>query len=409
MDENRQNEDSDSSKARHICVVSETFHPEINGVTLTLGHLVKGLRQRGHEVSIVRPRQTRDVASENDVTLVKGLPLPGYRGLQFGLPADGVLKALWTRRRPDVIYVATEGPLGWSAVSVARRLSIPAFSGFHTNFHSYSRHYRVGWLEKLGFIYLRWFHNRSRGTFVPSPDLREMLISRGFRNVGCVGRGVDSQLFNPARRSHELRRHWGVEGDQPVLAYIGRLAGEKNLGLAIDAYHAMRQTRPSLRFVMVGDGPLRESLQAGHRDIIFSGLQKGEQLATHYASADIFVFPSETETFGNVVLEGMASGLGVVAFDYAAARSHIINHETGVLAPFGDAKAFVAAAVELIGEPPRLQRIRRQAREYSASIGWSQVVERFEALLSLDSDRPLSAIKPMVRRGNLAAAARGRV
>ena len=409
MDENRLNEDSALPRTRHICVVSETYHPEINGVTLTLGHLVNGLRQRGHEVSIVRPRQVREAETENDVTLVKGLPLPGYRGLQFGLPADGVLRELWTRRRPDVIYVATEGPLGWSAVSVARRLSIPAYSGFHTNFHSYSRHYRVGWLEKLGFIYLRWFHNRSRGTFVPSPDLREMLVARGFRNVGWVGRGVDSQLFNPARRSDELRRQWGVNGDEPVVAYIGRLAGEKNLGLAIDAYRAMKQARPSLRFVMVGDGPLRESLQTEHRDIIFSGLQRGERLATHYASADIFVFPSETETFGNVVLEGMASGLGVVAYDYAAARSHITHGETGVLAPFGDAKAFTAAAVALIGELARLRKIRRQAREYSASIGWSQVVERFAALLSLDSDRPQSTIKPMVRRGNLAAAARGRV
>jgi glycosyltransferase involved in cell wall biosynthesis len=409
VEENRLNEDSASPRTRHICVVSETYHPEINGVTLTLGHLVNGLRQRGHEVSIVRPRQACDAGAENDVTLVKGLPLPGYRGLQFGLPADGTLKALWARRRPDVIYVATEGPLGWSAVSVARRLSIPAFSGFHTNFHSYSRHYRIGWLASFGFTYLRWFHNRSQGTFVPSPDLRELLVARGFRNVGCVGRGVDSDLFNPARRSDELRRHWGIGGDQPVIAYIGRLAGEKNLGLAIEAYRAIRQSHPSLRFVMVGDGPMRPSLEAEHRDIIFSGLQKGEQLATHYASADIFLFPSETETFGNVVLEGMASGLGVVAYDYAAARSHIINGETGVLAPFGDAKAFVAAAIQLVGQASTLQKIRRQAREYSASIGWSQVVERFEALLSLDSDRYQSAIKPMVRRGNLAAAARGRV
>lgn len=409
MEENRLNEDSAPLKTRHICVVSETYPPEINGVTLTLGHLVKGLRRRGHEVSIVRPRQSADSHGENDVALVKGLPLPGYRGLQFGVPCDGMLKALWMRRRPDVIYVATEGPLGWSAVSVARRLAIPVFSGFHTNFHSYSRHYRLGWLGNVVLTYLRWFHNRTRGTFVPSPDLRELLLARGFRNVGCVGRGVDSDLFNPERRSDELRRRWGVTGDEPVLGYIGRLAGEKNLGLAIDAYRAMKHSHPALRFVMVGDGPLRESLQAEHRDIVFCGLQRGERLAAHYASADIFVFPSETETFGNVVLEGMASGLGVVAYDYAAARSHITNGETGVLAPFGDAQAFVSAAVELIRDPRMLQKIRRQARQYSVSIGWSQVVERFAALLSGDGEQNQSAIAPMVRRRNLAAVARGRV
>ena len=409
MDENRLNEDSAILGTRHICVVSETYPPEINGVTLTLGHLVNGLRQRGHEVSIVRPRQAAEVSGANDLALVKGLPLPGYRGLQFGLPADGLLRALWSRRRPDVIYVATEGPLGWSAVSIARHLAIPVFSGFHTNFHSYSRHYRLGWLGSVVLAYLRWFHNRTHGTFVPSPDLRELLLARGFKNVGYLARGVDSDLFNPARRCDELRRKWGVTGDEPVVAYIGRLAGEKNLGLAIDAYRAMKQTHPSLRFVMVGDGPLRRSLQNEHRDLIFAGLQTGERLAAHYASADIFLFPSETETFGNVVLEGMASGLCVIAYDYAAARSHIINGETGVLVPFGDAKAYIATAIGLVGDLPGLQKIRQQAREYSSSIGWAQVVERFETLLSVEGDRYRTTIKPMVRRGNLAAAARGRV
>jgi len=138
-------------------------------------------------------------------------------------------------------------------------------------------------------------------------------------------------------------------------------------------------------------------------------LQTGERLAAHYASADIFLFPSETETFGNVVLEGMASGLCVIAYDYAAARSHIINGETGVLVPFGDAKAYIATAIGLVGDLPGLQKIRQQAREYSSSIGWAQVVERFETLLSVEGDRYRTTIKPMVRRGNLAAAARGRV
>jgi glycosyltransferase involved in cell wall biosynthesis len=412
VEENRRNEEnSQLNSTRHICVVTETYPPEVNGVALTLGHLVKGLRQRGHHVSIIRPHQANAVvdAHDPDVTEVSGLPLPRYKGLQFGLPAGGLLRRLWISRRPNVVYVATEGPLGWSAVSIARQLAIPVFSGFHTNFHSYSRHYGIGFLGNLVLLYLRAFHNRTKGTLVPSPDLRDHLGALGFSNVGYMGRGVDSDLFTPARRSGDLRRQWGVRGNELVVAYIGRLASEKNLSLAIEAFRAMKRVASSARFVLVGDGPLRRLLQAEHDDFIFCGLQTGERLAAHYASADIFVFPSETETFGNVVLEAMASGLALIAYDYAAAKSHITNGETGVLVPLGDSRAFVAAAAEMIRALPALEQMRIQARRYSTSISWSGVVERFEALLGGEPEPHQKAIKPLVGRQNLATAVRGRM
>jgi glycosyltransferase involved in cell wall biosynthesis len=412
VEENRQNEDSPALRTRqHICVVSETFFPQVNGVALTLGHLVKGLLDLGHQVSIVRPRQRRSESGGLDpsVTTVAGLPLPGYKGLQFGLPAGALLQQLWMRCRPDAAYVATEGPLGWSAVSVARRLAIPVFSGFHTNFHSYSRYYGVGYLGTIVLRYLRWFHNRTRGTLVPSSDLRDRLITLGFKKVSCLGRGVDSQLFDPARRCGILRRQWGLGEDDLAVVYVGRIAGEKNLSLALTAYRAIKQTVNCARFVVVGDGPLRSSLEAQNADVIFSGMQLGPQLAAHYASADLFLFPSETETFGNVVLEAMASGLAVIAYDYAAAGCHIADGETGILVPLGESKAFVAAAVQLASQPGKLKRVRRQAREYSTSIGWSRVVERFAALLNENDDQVHSPLPSLVGRRNLAAAARGRI
>jgi hypothetical protein len=147
-----------ASKQRHICVVTETYRPEVNGVALTLAYLVEGLLAHGHAVSVVRPRpQTDDCPSCNGaprVTLVPGLPLPGYRGLHVGLPAGGLLRGCWMQPRPEVVYVATQGPLGWSAVRTAQHLGIPVFSGFHTNFHSYSKHYHAGWLQPLIFRYL---------------------------------------------------------------------------------------------------------------------------------------------------------------------------------------------------------------------------------------------------------------
>ncbi len=397
-----------SRRSLHVCIVTETYPPEVNGVALTLGHLIGGMLARGHAVSIVRPRQHASDRTGAGVTLVGGLPLPGYKGLQFGLPSGGLLQQLWMRQRPDVVYVATEGPLGWSAVRIARRLAIPAFSGFHTNFHSYSRHYGVGWLCRFVFWYLRRFHNQSTGTIVPGLELRDRLQALGFKNVNYLGRGVDSRLFDPGKRSAEIRRNWGVGEREIALLYVGRVAREKNLPLAIDAYHRVKQFAGSAKFIIVGDGPLYAELHARHRDVIFCGMITGEPLAAHYASADVFLFPSETETFGNVTLEAMASGLAVVAFDYAAARWHIVGGETGILVPYADSDAFVNAAAGLISDPEQVREIGRRAREYAASIGWERVVERFEMLLTGRARDLPSAFNAAAAARPIPAAARGR-
>lgn len=374
---------SPTPNLQHICVVSETYPPELNGVALTLARLVEGLRARGQVVSLVRPRQRIPDrrGSEPMVTLVRGVPLPGYQGLQLGLPAGRRLRQLWRKQRPDVLYVATEGPLGWSAVRTAAQLSIPVFSGFHTNFHSYSKYYRAAGLQRVIFQYLRNFHNRTRGTLTPSIDMRNQLETLGFKNVSLLDRGVDGKLFHPKHRSTELRRQWGVTESDVAALYVGRIAPEKNLQLAVDAYRAMKQVNETVKFVIVGDGPLRVSLQKEHPDLIFCGTCTGEQLAQHYASADVFLFPSETETFGNVTLEAMASGLVVIAYNYAAANMHLTQGQTGVLIPYGNARAFIDRAVDLARQPQALGEIRRQARKYVVAFDWPRVIDRFALLL----------------------------
>ncbi|MGE0825338.1 MAG: glycosyltransferase family 4 protein [Candidatus Binatia bacterium] len=375
-----------TAHVRHICLVSETYAPEVNGVALTLARLAEGLHARGHTVSLVRPRQPTDGndshIANSAVTLVRGVPLPGYQGLQCGLPARRVLRRVWTRCRPDVIYVATEGPLGWSAVGVAQQFGISILSGFHTNFDSYSQYYGAGWLQPVIVRYLQSFHNRTLGTLVPSLELQNRLQRLGFHNVSVLARGVDTHLFTPARRCAELRHQWGLSDQDVALLYVGRVAPEKNLQLAVTTYHAMKQVTPSIKFVVVGDGPLRVALQKEHADLIFCGVRTGEELARHYASADVFLFPSETETFGNVTLEAMASGLVVIAYDYAAAKMHITHGETGVLVPYGDAHTFVTVAMNLVREPHALHNMRQRAREYVAPLDWQSVVKRFETLLT---------------------------
>jgi glycosyltransferase involved in cell wall biosynthesis len=369
-------------KPRHICIVTETYPPEVNGLALTLARLVEGLRRLGHAVSIVRPRQRKeDPRRGKTERLVPSLPLPGYSGLRLGLPASKALWQNWSVNRPDIIYVATEGPLGWSALKIAQRLEIPIFSGFHTSFDRYSRYYHLGWLQPLVTRYLYSFHNRTLGTLVASPDLRDRLRGMGMKNVSIMDRGVDSRLFDPARRCATVRRAWRAADRDLVALYVGRVAAEKNLALAIEAYRAMRRVDDGAKFVIVGDGPLRATLQEKHPDIIFCGVHRGDELARRYASADVFLFPSETETFGNVTLEAMASGLVVVAFDYAAARMHITDGQSGVLVPYGDSRAFVNAAVNLAHRPQSLIQMRHEARAHASFLDWQHVVNRFATLL----------------------------
>jgi glycosyltransferase involved in cell wall biosynthesis len=229
--------------------------------------------------------------------------------------------------------------------------------------------------------YLRRFHNQTTATLVATDELRASLQTTRFRNVEVVGRGVDCALFTPTRRSPALRAAWGAADDDVVVAYVGRVAAEKNVDLAIDAYRAMQAVHRRLRFVVVGDGPAHERLRRAHPDLIFCGFRRGEELGAHYASADIFLFPSATETFGAVTLEAMASGLGVVGYDYAAAREYVTHAENGLLVPYGDRRAFIANAVRVVSAPGLLARIRRAARQTVLPLDWARVVERFEGVL----------------------------
>ncbi len=369
-----------------VAIVTETYPPEINGVAITLSRLVDGLCIRGHRVQLVRPKQhasdspTRSAGFEE--VLKPGIAIPRYNGLKIGLPARLALKRLWEMNRPDVVHVATEGPLGWSALVAARSLKIALSTSFHTNFHSYSKHYGAALLQKPIVAYLRKFHNRAQGTMVPTESLRRELEQLGFRNVYVVSRGVDTKLFSPSRRSEELRRSWGADERTLVVLYVGRLAPEKSLPVLIESYAAMRRRSCAVKLVLVGDGPERAQLAKRLPEIIMAGPRTGIVLATHYASADAFLFPSLTETFGNVTLEAMASGLAVVAYDYAAAKLYIDHDQSGLLAPFGDSAAFVDLAAGLANEPMLAMRLRARARRIAEGADWETVLDDFEKGLS---------------------------
>ena len=383
----------------HIALISETFPPEINGVANTLGRLTQGLTQRGHRLQLIRPRQAADAqqASDEQLLLTRGWPVPGYPGLQWGQSSMHKLLRRWQRNRPDVLYIATEGPLGLSALRAARRLGIPVVSGFHTNFQQYTGHYGLGLLTRVLTRYLRWFHNRTRMTLVPSPSQRLELQRRGFERLMLLARGVDGHLFHPSHRSAALRASWGLHEDDVVVLHVGRLAAEKNLALLARSFRTLQERFPQrrLKLVLVGDGPLRAQLQHKVPEAIFCGVQRGAALAEHYASGDLFLFPSLSETFGNVVLEAQAAGLAVVAFDQAAAAQHINHGHNGALAMPGDEQGFIDAACWLLEDRESLRSVRLNARQHAGKQGWEAIVAQFEGLLqNASSDQIADEKKP---------------
>ena len=376
-----------------LAIVSETYTPEINGVALTVASLVDNLSRLGHDVLLIRPRQSGepvDTTSPQECT-VRGAPIPGYSNLRFGLPSPGRMRKVLTKQRPDAMYVATEGPLGWAAVQAANALGIPVATGFHTRFDIYSEHYGFGFAMPLVESWLRRFHNRAATTLVPTRALAEELEQLGVVNTTLLERAVDCKRFSPGYRCREVRSSWGVNDADPVWLHVGRLAAEKILEQMFSAWQlACQDNERPPRLVIAGDGPIRQGLQSRHPDVLFLGQQTGLDLSRTYACADAFLFPSRSETFGNVVLEALASGLPVVAYDQAAAGTFVRDGVTGYLAPSDQRNGFQQAVSKLLNANASLDR--EYARLSVTRLRPIDVARRFaEILRSLRGGESMAA------------------
>jgi glycosyltransferase involved in cell wall biosynthesis len=372
--------------AVRVACVTETYPPEVNGVALTVERSIRHLQAR-HDVQVIRPRQADESPRDDKFEWrTAGAPIPVYRDLRFGWATVGTLRARWSAAQPDLVHVVTPGPLGRAAILAANSLGVPLTTDFRANFHWYCRYYGLGWAERPVCRFLRALHNRADCTFVPTRAAARELGDEGFERLEVLGRGVDAALFSPEQRSESLRASWGVRaGDPPVMLYVGRLAVEKNVELALRAHERLRIQRPDAKLVVVGDGPLRPTLQARYPQALFAGTLHGRSLAAHYASADLMLFPSESETFGNVTLEGLASGLEVVAFDAAAAAELITDGDNGWLVPVGAHEGFLATAVRVglgLAAPGSRQALRERARARALQVTWDQVLDHFDRRLS---------------------------
>lgn len=317
-----------------IAIITENFLPKLDGVTRTLARLLEHLQSNGHQALLLGPESGMAEYAGAEVIGTAGLPFPFYPELKFNF-----FRPLFFRRlsefHPDVIHLVDPVILGATGLAAARLLNRPIVSSYHTNLAAYCEHFGFSLLTRPMWLYNRFIHSQCSLTFCPSPSTAHMLRAQGFEHLRIWPRGVDTTLFRPERRNTTLREHWlsehGTTHTKTILLYVGRISREKNLDLLVDAYQHMDHERCHL--VMVGDGPaLAETQQALHNvPVTFTGYLTGEALAEVYASADVFAFPSYTETFGQAVLEAMASGLPVVGLFSDGVCDLVTDERTGLL------------------------------------------------------------------------------
>lgn len=365
-----------------IAVITETFEPDINGVARSLRMTLAGLLKMGWQIDLhcLQGSGEAFAAQFPGVRLIphRGFALPFYQDVRLGFTRPGYWGRQWREQPVDLVYVITEGPLGFSAIRTARRMNLPVISAFHTNFHAYSRYYRMGFIQHLLVRYLRILHRYADLTLVPSDAQQNQLKQMGFEHLEVLRHGVDTQVFNPQFRDNTLREQWGAHENEPVILYVGRIASEKNIECVLAAYQHARKTLPALRCVVVGDGPLRSILSKENPEVIFSGALQGQELSRHFASADMFVFASETETFGLVTLEAMASGLAIYSYDLAAAGLFVTPANGELIEP-GNAAAFVEKFPAFAARED-IQQLGLHARECAVGQSWHAQILRLASL-----------------------------
>jgi glycosyltransferase involved in cell wall biosynthesis len=348
-----------------IGLVSDTYLPQVNGVTTVVRRIVALLRAQGHEVAVVAPRYPAFAGAPGERELrIRSLPFPLYPDIRLSWPSFRRVAAFLDEFQPDLLHVHTEGALGLAGRRYALARKLPLVTSFHTNFPQYSRYYGVGFLEPAVWRWLVRFHGPAAVTLTPGDGVRDELVRRGITHAAVWGRGVDTRLFHPGRRDAGWRRWLAGADDTTVVLHVGRLAREKNLDVMIEAWHAARGALGQrATFVAAGEGPLARDIESDLPFVRMLGFLPRQHLATLYASADVCVFPSHTETCGLVALEAMSSGVAVIAADAGGFRESIHHGVTGMLVPPGDAHRYAGAIIELALDPASRLLLGAAARE----------------------------------------------
>jgi phosphatidylinositol alpha 1,6-mannosyltransferase len=357
-----------------IAFFTESLLPLVDGVSLTLEHLFDDLERRGIEFRVFAPFEPPpEVPWAHRVRTLPSIKFPLYTDYRVSLPWGQGLTAELEAWEPDLIHVVSPTPAAVWARRFARRRDLPLVATFHTHFVSYFRYYRLGALERLGWALLRRFYRPCDAIYTPSAAMADELRAQGIAPVRIWGRGVDTEVFAPAWRDPELRSAVGADEETPLLLMVSRLVKEKDLLDLPPMVRRLERDGVPHRLVLVGDGPLRKELEAALPGAVFAGHQAGEALSRWYASADVFVFPSTTETFGNVVQEALASGVPAVVVDRGGPRTIVEPDVTGLIARANDPVDLAARVGRLLRNPALRRGMGRAARRQTEGRSWERV------------------------------------
>jgi glycosyltransferase involved in cell wall biosynthesis len=361
-----------------ILIATDSFLPQINGVSDTAATIAQMLAARGHAVEVLAPGPGPDRWGAALVHRAHSIPLPLYAHLRLSAPLTR-LPELLLRDPPDAAVVLTPGPIGLSVTAAVRRPTRLVHI-FTTDIPRYLHSYGLTPLHSPVLSVLRWMSRRSDVTLCPTDLVRAQLALRGHPRLDVWGRGVDTKLFNPTKSSAEMRwRLSGGEPEKPLVLYVGRLAREKGL---LNLYEAARLV-PDVRFVLVGDGPLRGLLERQFANVpsVFAGFLRGEPLASAYASSDIFVFPSESETFGQVVLQAMASGVAPIVVRDTAPAEFVRHGLSGLHVPPRSPAALAGAIRGLAADAGLRRSLGDEAERDAAEFSWAALVDRLVGVM----------------------------
>ncbi|HEU0299197.1 MAG TPA: glycosyltransferase family 1 protein [Longimicrobium sp.] len=357
-----------------VVYFTESLLPHVDGVSRTLAQLYGFLERRGVDFRIYSPFVPGpEVSWSGRVRATRYVRFPLYPDYRVTLPALGPIARELEEWRPELVHLVSPTPMASRAQGWARRRGIPVVSSFHTHFVSYFRYYGVPWLQGFGWRTLRRFYEKCERVYAPSESIIAELAEHGITNTELWSRGIDLARFSPEHRSAELRARAGADDSTPILLMVSRLVKEKDMADLVGMDRILRQRGNTHRLVLVGDGPMRAELEAALPDAYFAGHQSGDALARWYASGDVFVFPSTTETFGNVVLEAQASGLPAVVVDRGGPPGLVAPGRTGFVARANDPADLAARAEPLLRDPVERARMGLLARDAARERDWTAI------------------------------------
>ncbi|MEK5466639.1 glycosyltransferase family 1 protein [Paenibacillus sp. FSL R7-0210] len=360
-----------------LALFTDTFLPQTNGVARTLGRLTSHLHRRGIEHLLFTPKSAPESSYPDPVRPVASIPFFLYPECRLALPGMSSMQSELAAFAPDLLHLATPFNIGLTGLRYARKQQLPHVASYHTHFDRYLEYYKMRRILPLYWKYMKWYHRSCDAVLAPSRETLTSLRMEGFTRLRLWSRGVDCTLYSPERRSEETRERYG-KGAALMMLYVGRIAPEKDLTTLLQAMQLLPESvRSKIQLVIVGDGPLLPELKwQAPENVTFTGARHGEELAELYASADLFVFPSCTETFGNVVLEAMASGLPVIAADAGGTRELIAPGVTGMLFGPRSPAAMAEQICTAAARPLLRSAMGREGRHQALQRSWEQIFDR---------------------------------